>query len=47
MSRRIPLEVIADVGHSPYISERKVYPRDVSGRLNRLRIAAVVWLLGM
>ena len=47
MSRQIPLEVIADVGHSPYISERKVYPRDVSGRLNRLRIAAVVWLLGM
>jgi len=30
-----------------YVSERKVYPRDVSGRFDRLRTAAVVWLLGM
>lgn len=32
---------------SLYISESKVYPRDVSGRLNRLRMAALFWLLGM
>ncbi|KAF1690138.1 4Fe-4S dicluster domain-containing protein [Pseudoxanthomonas koreensis] len=47
MSKRIPLDVIDDQGNSFYVSERKVYPRDVSGRYNRLRVAAVVWLLGM
>ncbi|MBB3343007.1 4Fe-4S dicluster domain-containing protein [Luteimonas sp. RC10] len=46
MKGSIPLEVVDD-GGSVYQSERKVYPRDVSGRLNRLRVAAVVWLLGM
>jgi polyferredoxin len=47
MTRRIPLNVIDDQGNSLYVSERKIYPRDVSGRLNNLRIVAVVWLLGM
>ncbi|PMQ05086.1 hypothetical protein DyAD56_12065 [Dyella sp. AD56] len=47
MSRRIPLQVIQDESDSYYVSERKVYPRDVSGRFNRLRVAAVIWLLGM
>jgi polyferredoxin len=47
MSKRIPLDVVDSQGNSLYVSERKVYPRDVSGRLNRLRVAAVVWLLGM
>ena len=47
MSRQIPLEVIDNGSNSPYVSERKVYPGNVSGRLHRLRIAAVVWLLGM
>ena len=47
MTRRIPLDVVDDLGTSAYVSERKIYPRDVSGRLNTLRIAAVVWLLGM
>jgi len=46
MSRRIPIQVI-DESDSYYVSERKVYPRDVTGRFNRLRVAAVVWLLGM
>ena len=44
--KEIPLEVL-DSGGSAYVSERKIYPRDVSGRLNRLRVAAVFWLLGM
>ena len=44
--KQIPLEVL-DSGGSAYVSERKIYPRDVSGRLNNLRIAAVFWLLGM
>ena len=47
MSRRIPLELADDTGGSMYVSERKVYPREVSGRLNTLRVAAVFWLLGM
>src|SRR5690606_7064352 len=47
MSKRIPLDEVDDQGNSFYVSERKIYPRDVSGRFNRLRVAAVVWLLGM
>ena len=47
MTRRIPLNVVDDESDSYYVSERKVYPRDVSGRFNRLRVAAVIWLLGM
>lgn len=47
MSKRIPLEVVDAQGNSFYVSERKVYPRDVAGRFNRLRVAAVIWLLGM
>ncbi|GAB3096185.1 4Fe-4S dicluster domain-containing protein [Lysobacter terrae] len=38
---------LADTEGSFYVSERKVYPRDVSGRFDRLRKAAVAWLLGM
>ncbi len=45
MARQIPLEVV-DAG-GLYVSERKIYPREVSGRLDRLRKVAVVWLLGM
>ena len=45
--RRIPLDVVDSQGNSFYVSERKVYPREVSGKLNRLRVAAVFWLLGM
>ena len=47
MNRRIPLELAGDDGGSMYVSERKVYPREVSGRLNTLRVASVFWLLGM
>src|SRR6476659_4327950 len=46
MSRGIPLQVV-ESGNSLYASEGKVYPRDVGGKLQNLRIAAVVWLLGM
>ena len=45
-NKQIPLEVL-DSGGAAYVSERKIYPRDVSGPLNRLRVAAVFWLLGM
>ena len=30
-----------------YVSEAKIYPRGVTGRLQKLRHAAVIWLLGM
>ena len=46
MSKKIELDLL-DEGGSAYASERKVYPRDVAGPLNRLRVAAVFWLLGM
>ncbi len=46
MNRHIPLEVVEPSG-SYYVSEKKVYPRSVRGPLNTLRVAAVVWLLGM
>jgi polyferredoxin len=34
-------------GPSAYVSESKIYPRGVTGRLQRLRHTAVIWLLGM
>ncbi|WP_338064408.1 4Fe-4S dicluster domain-containing protein [Thermomonas flagellata] len=42
------IEIALDAGMpGMYVSERKVYPREVSGRFDRLRKAAVFWLLGM
>ena len=50
MAKLIPSELVsnelADDG-ALYVSERKIYPRDVSGRFQTLRTAAVIWLLGM
>jgi len=45
MPRPIASELIDE--NSLYVSERKVYPREVSGRFQRLRVLAVVVLLGM
>ncbi len=42
-----PIPVRVEPGESLYQSEGKVYPREVHGRFDRLRVAAVVWLLGM
>lgn len=42
----IPIDVV-DSGGSMYVSERKIYPRDVRGRLDTLRRLAVFVLLGM
>ena len=47
MNRRISLSVVEGGDTGAYVSERKVYPRDVHGPLDRLRRLAVVWLLGM
>lgn len=47
MTRNIPLQMVDEESTGLYVSERKVYPRSVTGTLARLRVAAVVWLLGM
>ena len=47
MARKIPVELLDEGGNSLYASERKIYPRDVSGKFQHLRLAAVVVLLGM
>src|SRR6476661_2628973 len=44
---KIDLALVDDAATSFYVSERKIYPRDVSGRYDRLRKIAVFWLLGM
>ncbi|MFT3761352.1 MAG: FixG Ig-like domain-containing protein [Pseudoxanthomonas sp.] len=46
MARQIPSETV-DAGGSFYVSERKIHPREVSGRFQKWRVAAVFWLLGM
>jgi cytochrome c oxidase accessory protein FixG len=45
VSRRIPLQVVDDGGM--YASEPKIHPREVDGRFQRLRLAAVWLLLGL
>jgi cytochrome c oxidase accessory protein FixG len=47
VGKPIDIDVLDTGGDSLYVSERKVYPRDVSGRFDRLRKLAVFWLLGM
>jgi cytochrome c oxidase accessory protein FixG len=45
MGRPIDSKLVADGGM--YVSERKIHPRDVDGRFQRLRILSVFVLLGM
>ncbi|WP_147651946.1 4Fe-4S dicluster domain-containing protein [Vulcaniibacterium gelatinicum] len=47
MSKRIDIALADDASGSYYVSEAKVYPREVHGIFDRLRRLAVVWLLGM
>src|SRR5688572_24990223 len=47
MSRKISLELLNEGGNALYVSERKIYPRDVEGRFQTWRKIAVVVLLGM
>lgn len=47
MSKTIPIALKDDEAVGLYQAERKVYPRDVHGRYDRLRRIAVVVLLGM
>ena len=43
----IPVKVISTDGDSAYAAHQKIYPREVGGLFQRLRNAAVFWLLGM
>ncbi|MEO8010228.1 MAG: cytochrome c oxidase accessory protein CcoG [Dokdonella sp.] len=43
---RLDIKVV-EGGDSLYAREPKVYPREIEGRFQRLRILAVFWLLGM
>ena len=47
MSKKIPLDVVDEAGNSYYVSERKIYAREISGRFQTLRKIAVWVLLGM
>ena len=46
MASSLPPIVVENPG-AAYVSEAKIYPRDVSGRFQRLRHASAIWLLGM
>ncbi len=46
MGKPIAAQVL-DEGGSSYVSERKVYPREIRGRFASFRTLAVLWLLGM
>ena len=43
----VALKVISNDDGAMYAAHQKVYPREVGGRFQRLRKAAVFWLLGM
>ena len=42
MVRQVPIKLVDDT--AMYASEAKIYPREIDGRFQRLRLAAV-WLL--
>jgi cytochrome c oxidase accessory protein FixG len=46
MNKPLPTPVVVEDGDM-YASARKIYPREIDGRFQRLRKAAVFWLLGM
>ena len=45
MSKKLPIELVSN--DSLYVSEQKIYPREVQGRFTRLRHTAVWVLLGL
>ncbi len=46
MASPLPTPVVTDDGDM-YASAAKIYPHEVDGRFQRLRKAALFWLLGM
>ncbi|MBB6183786.1 cytochrome c oxidase accessory protein CcoG [Oleiagrimonas soli] len=47
MNESIPLKLVDGDEGTLYARQPKVYPREIKGRFQRLRNAAVLWLLGM
>ncbi len=47
MNKPIPLTLVEGDEGNLYARQPKVYPREIKGRFQRLRNAAVLWLLGM
>ncbi|RDY68736.1 4Fe-4S binding protein [Lysobacter soli] len=47
MNKKISIDLLDDGGNALYVSERKIYPRSVSGVFQTWRNVAVVVLLGM
>lgn len=47
MNKKIAIDLLDDGGNALYVSERKIYPRDVQGGFQTWRKLAVVVLLGM
>lgn len=47
MAKQIPSRLADELGDSFYRSEAKIHPRETSGTFQRLRLIALVWLLGM
>jgi cytochrome c oxidase accessory protein FixG len=47
MSRYIPVELVDGQEGTLYAKQAKVYPREVDGSFNHLRVGAAFWLLGM
>jgi len=47
MTKPIPIALVLGDEGALYAKQPKVYPREIDGRFQRLRIAAVFWLLGM
>jgi polyferredoxin len=43
----VAVKVIGDDDGGMYAAHKKIYPREIGGRFQRLRNAAVFWLLGM
>jgi cytochrome c oxidase accessory protein FixG len=47
MNKPIPIALVQGDEGTLYARQPKIYPREIDGRFQRLRIAAVFWLLGM
>ncbi len=46
MNKKLDIKVV-EAADSLYAKQPKVYPREIDGRFQRLRVASVFWLLGM
>ena len=47
MSGPIPIKLVEGDDGALYAKQPRIHPREIDGRFQRLRTAAVFWLLGM